>query len=201
MDTTGLQFDSVCEVLYDYAELPDFIQLLQDKGRLDDVPFDASEMEMGNQVLLLTKKGFAWAILTKNRSIKFLNCFSLVAERQRRHARSLTAMCICKTVAFSYTTVAQIRDRWMMPYTPSPRISLSRMSSQSVKVMTADCSSRAGFYASRTIDRPSVPVPYFSDSRSEAFSRPARTRSSYIPRPCTSQRKCKELVSFEVVTT
>ncbi len=55
-----LQFDSVCEVLYDYAELPDFIQLLQDKGCLDDVPFDASEMEMGNQVLLLTKKGFAW---------------------------------------------------------------------------------------------------------------------------------------------
>jgi len=60
MDATGLQFDTVCEVLYDYAELPDFIQLLQDKGCLDDVPFDASEMEMGNQVLLLTKKGFAW---------------------------------------------------------------------------------------------------------------------------------------------
>ena len=60
MDATGLQFDSVCEILYDYAELPDFIQLLQDRGCLDDVPFDASEMDMGNQVLLLTKKGFAW---------------------------------------------------------------------------------------------------------------------------------------------
>ncbi len=56
MDATGLQFDSACEILYDYAELPGFIQLLQDRGCLDDVPFDASEMEMGNQVLLLTKK-------------------------------------------------------------------------------------------------------------------------------------------------
>ena len=60
VDATGLPFDSVCEVLYDYAELPGFIQSLQDRGCLDDVPFDASEMEMGNQVLLLTKKGFAW---------------------------------------------------------------------------------------------------------------------------------------------
>lgn len=60
VDATGLSFNSVCEVLYDYAELPDFIQLLQDKGCLDDVLFDASEMEMANQVLLLTKTGFAW---------------------------------------------------------------------------------------------------------------------------------------------
>ncbi|MCA9194980.1 MAG: hypothetical protein KDB03_24580, partial [Planctomycetales bacterium] len=44
MDATGLQFDAACEILYDYAELPDFIQLLQDRGCLDDVPFDASEM-------------------------------------------------------------------------------------------------------------------------------------------------------------
>lgn len=60
VDATGLSFNSVCEVLYDYAELPDFIQMLQDKGCLDDVPFDPSEMEMANQVLLLTKNGFAW---------------------------------------------------------------------------------------------------------------------------------------------
>lgn len=66
VDATGLSFNTVCEVLYDYAELPDFIQLLQDKGCLDDVPFDASEMEMANQVLLLTKTGFAWGDLDED---------------------------------------------------------------------------------------------------------------------------------------
>lgn len=34
--------------------------MLQEKGCLDEEAFDVSEMEMANQVLLLTKNGFAW---------------------------------------------------------------------------------------------------------------------------------------------
>lgn len=65
MDATELSFESDCEVLYDYPELPDFIQMLQIKWCLDDVLFDASEMELPSQ-FLLTKTGFAWGDLDED---------------------------------------------------------------------------------------------------------------------------------------
>lgn len=59
-DATGLSFDQVDQSLHRYTKLPDFIDMLRDKGCLEDVAFDVNEMEMANQVLLLTKNGFAW---------------------------------------------------------------------------------------------------------------------------------------------
>ena len=83
MDATGLQFDSVCEVLYDYAELQTSFSCFKTKDVSMMCRSTRQKWKWGTRFSSSPRKVLLGAILTKNRSIKFLNCFSLAAKHPK----------------------------------------------------------------------------------------------------------------------
>jgi hypothetical protein len=65
-DATELPFDEADMLLHQYPNLPDFLEAIRRRGSFDREALKQSDLDLTDQILLLTQDSIAWGDMDEN---------------------------------------------------------------------------------------------------------------------------------------